>query len=158
MDFKIIRKLIELLESSQLSELSVEEEGVKISLKKTAGSPEVKISHQPIPAQPVPALDARKAAETTEAQKTAAEPYQGLTPIISPIVGTFYRAASPEAASYVEEGDSIKKGQVVCIIEAMKMFNEIESEVNGQVVKILANNGETAEYGQVLMLVDESAA
>lgn len=148
MDFKIIKKLIGILEQSQIAELSVEEEGVKVSLKKTPVETQVKVHPVPIPSQHVPALEAAEKAKT-------AEPHEGLTPIISPIVGTFYRAPSPEAAPYVEVGDQIKKGQVVCIIEAMKMFNEIEAEISGKVMKILANNGEPVEYGQVLMLVEE---
>jgi acetyl-CoA carboxylase biotin carboxyl carrier protein len=77
--------------------------------------------------------------------------------IVSPIVGTFYRSPSPDADPYVEEGDYLKKGQVLCIVEAMKLMNEIESEVNGRVIKILAESTKPVEYGQALFLVDPTA-
>lgn len=149
MDLKNIKKLIELLEQSQISELIVEDEGVKVSLKKHLSAPEVKVTQVPIPHTVTPA------AETPPATEKKTGPEAGLTPVISPIVGTFYRAPSPDTPPYVEVGDHIKPGQPVCIIEAMKMFNEIEAEISGRVVKILAGNGEAVEYGQVLMLIEE---
>ena len=78
--------------------------------------------------------------------------------VTSPIVGTFYRSPSPDADPYVEEGESVKKGQVLCIVEAMKLMNEIESEVDGRLVKILVENTKSVEYGQALFLIDPKAA
>jgi acetyl-CoA carboxylase biotin carboxyl carrier protein len=88
---------------------------------------------------------------------TQTEDTTGMITISSPIVGTFYRSPSPDADPYVEEGDYVKKGQVLCIVEAMKLMNEIESEVNGRVTKILAESTKPVEYGQALFLVDATA-
>jgi acetyl-CoA carboxylase biotin carboxyl carrier protein len=82
----------------------------------------------------------------------------GFVTVTSPIVGTFYRSPSPDADPYVEEGESVKKGQVLCIVEAMKLMNEIESEVDGRLVKILVENTKSVEYGQALFLIDPKAA
>ena len=81
----------------------------------------------------------------------------GFLTVTSPIVGTFYRSPSPDADAYVEEGDSVKKGQVLCIVEAMKLMNEIESEVDGRIVKILVESAKSVEYGQALFLIDPKA-
>jgi acetyl-CoA carboxylase biotin carboxyl carrier protein len=82
----------------------------------------------------------------------------GFLTVTSPIVGTFYRSPSPDADPYIEEGDSVKKGQVLCVVEAMKLMNEIESEVDGRLVKILVENTKSVEYGQALFLIDPKAA
>jgi acetyl-CoA carboxylase biotin carboxyl carrier protein len=88
---------------------------------------------------------------------TQTEDTTGMITITSPIVGTFYRSPSPDADPYVEEGDYVKKGQVLCIVEAMKLMNEIESEMDGRVTKILAESTKPVEYGQALFLVDPTA-
>jgi acetyl-CoA carboxylase biotin carboxyl carrier protein len=82
----------------------------------------------------------------------------GFVTVTSPIVGTFYRSPSPDADPYVEEGEAVKKGQVLCVVEAMKLMNEIESEVDGRLVKILVENTKSVEYGQALFLIDPKAA
>ena len=97
------------------------------------------------------------AAQSPAASSAQAENTTGLITIVSPIVGTFYRSPSPDADPYVEEGDYVKKGQVLCIVEAMKLMNEIESEVDGRVTKILAESTKPVEYGQPLFLVDPRA-
>ncbi|MFN4072085.1 MAG: acetyl-CoA carboxylase biotin carboxyl carrier protein [Thermus sp.] len=104
------------------------------------------------PAAGAPALKAQEAKGAKEA-KEAGEECAGCVEVRAPIVGTFYRAPAPDAPPYVEEGDRVEKGQVLCIIEAMKLMNEIESEVSGIVKKILVKNGEPVEYGQPLFLI-----
>ena len=96
-------------------------------------------------------------AQLPAATGTQTEDTSGMITIASPIVGTFYRSPSPDADPYVDEGDYVKKGQVLCIVEAMKLMNEIESEVDGRVMKILAESTKPVEYGQALFLVDPTA-
>lgn len=146
-DFDLIKKLIKILEEADITGLAVEEGGMKIEIRKDKGGNPVIISNGSEPysssgvAQAVPTL---KAEETEEA---------GFSPIVSPMVGTFYRSPSPDSPPYVEVGDEVASGKVVCIVEAMKLFNEIESEVKGNVVKILVENGQPVEYGQKLFLI-----
>jgi acetyl-CoA carboxylase biotin carboxyl carrier protein len=147
MDFEILKKLIKLAKDEGVNGLSVEDKGVKYEVN-LAGGPVV--SHPPAPvAQPVPA-----AAHPTPAAKTDEE--EGLVAITSPMVGTFYRSPSPEAAAFVQAGDEVEPGKIVCIIEAMKLFNEIEAEVRGKIVKVLAENGKPVEYGQKLFLIKKA--
>jgi acetyl-CoA carboxylase biotin carboxyl carrier protein len=146
-----IQSFIDLLKQHNLAELEFEREGFRIRLKResAAGSPLVaKPDH--MPAGTPPQTDSQAAA--------VSEPVNGMVTITSPIVGTFYRSPSPDADPYVEEGDVVKKGQVLCIVEAMKLMNEIESEVVGRVVKILAESTKSVEYGQPLFLIDPSSA
>lgn len=149
MYIKEIKDMINLMNDNGLTELEVEKEGVRIRLKKgSAGTvertieyamPQVQHSAQP---QALPA----KASEKVE-KKAGSE-------IKSPMVGTFYRAPSPEAPPYVNMGDMVEPGQVICIIEAMKLMNEIKSEIKGKIVDIQADNAEPVEFGQVLFLVE----
>lgn len=145
-----IQSFIDLLKQHNLAELEFEREGFRIRLKResAAGSPLVA----------KPENMAGGVPPQTESQGAAAvsEPANGMVTITSPIVGTFYRSPSPDADPYVEEGDVVKKGQVLCIVEAMKLMNEIESEVVGRVVKILAESTKPVEYGQPLFLIDPS--
>jgi len=136
-DWEILKKLIQTVKDEDISGLAIEEKGVKYEVRREKG-------HTISPAPPAPA--SAPAREETKEE-------DGLVAIISPMVGTFYRAPSPEAPPFVETGDEIEPGKVVCIIEAMKLFNEIESEVKGKIVKILAENGKPVEYGQKLFLV-----
>lgn len=146
-DFNLIKKLIKIVEEADITALAVEEEGMKVEVRREKGvSREVppKESHNTGSTQAVvPEVQAKVEPQLEE----------GIVPIVSPMVGTFYRAPSPDSPPYVEVGDSIESGKVVCIIEAMKLFNEIESEVKGKVVKILVENGQPVEYGQNLMLI-----
>lgn len=137
-----IRQLIELLRGTEVSELEIEREGLRLR----------------ITLQGQRALT--RTVQTEEASSLAAEervPQEeapsGLHPIKSPIVGTFYRAPSPDADPFVEVGSKVKKGDVLCIIEAMKLMNEIESDIDGTVEKIMVENGQPVEYGQVLFLI-----
>ena len=146
-DFNLIKKLIKIVEEADITALAVEEEGMKVEVRREKGISREgppKESHNTGSTQAVvPEVQARVEPQLEE----------GVVPIVSPMVGTFYRAPSPDSPPYVEVNDSIDVGKVVCIIEAMKLFNEIESEVKGKVVKILVENGQPVEYGQKLMLI-----
>jgi acetyl-CoA carboxylase biotin carboxyl carrier protein len=146
MDFEVLKKLIKLAKEEGVSGLSVEDKGVKYEVNLTGGH--VVTAHAPV-ATPVP-----HAPHPVPAAKTGEE--DGLTAISSPMVGTFYRSPSPEAAPFVQSGDEVEPGKVVCIIEAMKLFNEIEAEVRGKIVKVLAENGKPVEYGQKLFLIKKA--
>ena len=151
MDLNQIKKLIKLLESSEVTDLEVEEEGVRIKLAK-----KVRVTQTvTIPHTTTQAIADNSAVSGTsikiEDKKVSDE--TGLHEIKSPIVGTFYRAPAPDADSYVQVGDSISVGSVLCIVEAMKLMNEIESDVNGKIIKILVENGKPVEYNQPLFLI-----
>jgi acetyl-CoA carboxylase biotin carboxyl carrier protein len=148
---KQIQELIELLRKNNLTELELERQGIRIRVRHEVGVKTVAASVQEIvsPSQP--------GGHATPAAAAAADQTAGMVTITSPIVGTFYRSPSPDADPYVEEGDFVKKGQVLCIVEAMKLMNEIESEVDGRIVKILAESTKSVEYGQALFLVDPKA-
>lgn len=152
-----ISRLVELLDKSSLAELQWTSEGERLLLKKQA--PAQVVVPQMIPAaapavQPFQASAAPAAAPAPAPAASAAE--SGLVEIRSPMVGTFYRSASPDAPPYLEEGAKVEKGKTVCIVEAMKLMNEIESEVSGTVVKICVANESPVEYGTVLFLVRPS--
>jgi acetyl-CoA carboxylase biotin carboxyl carrier protein len=151
-----IAKLIELLDKSSLSELQWNSEGERLLLKKP-GPAVVQMASAPVaiaaPA-PAPAVASAPVAAPAAASAPAAPAQEaGLVEIKSPMVGTFYRSASPEAPSYVEEGGRVEKGKPVCIVEAMKLMNEIEADVTGTVVKVCVQNEQPVEYGTVLFLV-----
>lgn len=143
-----IQELIDLLKRNNLTELEVEREGFRVRLRhETTAKPTVAAAAADIvPASP---HSLSESATIPLPAETA-----GKVTITSPIVGTFYRSPSPDADPYVEEGDLVKKGQVLCIVEAMKLMNEIESEVDGRIVKILAESTKPVEYGQPLFLID----
>ena len=160
-----IREIIKLVDQSNISEFSFEQEGSKIKLKKTeagtvvypTAAPEVKAVEAP-KAAPAPAaapVEASKAAPAPAAAPVAAvaQDTEGLHKITSPMVGTFYQSPSPDADPYVKAGDKVTGDSIVCIVEAMKLFNEIEAEVNGEIVEVLVKDGELVEYGQALFLV-----
>jgi acetyl-CoA carboxylase biotin carboxyl carrier protein len=150
---KQIQDLIDLLRRNNLTELEVERQGMRIRVRHEIGIKSVTSSVQES-AQNIPQTSAHPAAPAGQpAQDTT-----GMLTITSPIVGTFYRSPSPDADPYVEEGDVVKKGQVLCIVEAMKLMNEIESETDGKIVKILAESTKPVEYGQALFLIDPNAA
>jgi acetyl-CoA carboxylase biotin carboxyl carrier protein len=147
MDIRKVKKLIELLEESNIAELEIHEgeESVRISRTGSAGTT-VMAAAPPMVAAPVPAA-AAAAAPVAEAE------ISGHT-VKSPMVGTFYRAPSPGAAPFVEEGQSVKVGDTLCIIEAMKLLNQIEADKAGTIKAILADNGEPIEYGQPLFIIE----
>ena len=147
-----IQELIDLLKKNNLTELELECEGLRIRVRNEIG---VKTVTASVTDQATPGPAAASQPPTTAGAQTESTP--GMITIVSPIVGTFYRSPSPDADPYVEEGDYVKKGQVLCIVEAMKLMNEIESEVNGRIMKILAESTKSVEYGQSLFLVDSTA-
>lgn len=147
-----IQDMIDLLKRNHLTELEIEHAGVRIRVRYEVGG-------KTFAATVAEQMTAPTAATSQAAGQvsTPAEDTTGLITITSPIVGTFYRSPSPDADPYVEEGDYVKKGQVLCIVEAMKLMNEIESEVDGRVTKILVESTKPVEYGQALFLIDPKA-
>jgi acetyl-CoA carboxylase biotin carboxyl carrier protein len=156
MDLEIIKKLVKIVDSSSVTDLEIEESGLKIKIAKKIRSSQV-VTQAQIPVasvQPVIQPTASVAGEGAK-QKTEAEPVAAnLHEIRSPIVGTFYRAPAPDADSYAQVGTVVSPGSVLCIVEAMKLMNEIESDVSGKVVKILVENGKPVEYNQPLFLIE----
>ncbi len=156
MDLKQIQDLVKMVNKSNISELSIEEKDIKITIKQkedkyvTAAPTQVQhVQHLPqAVAAPASATPATPAAES--APKAASN----LITIKSPMIGTFYRRPGPDKPNFVEEGDDVKSGKVVCIIEAMKLFNEIESEVSGKIVKILVEDSTPVEFDQPLFMVE----
>jgi acetyl-CoA carboxylase biotin carboxyl carrier protein len=149
---KHIQELIDLLKKNNLTELELEREGLRIRVRH-----EVEVRTVTATVTDQGASGTTSTSQHTGAAGVQTEDTTGMITIASPIVGTFYRSPSPDADPYVEEGDYVKKGQVLCIVEAMKLMNEIESEVDGRVTKILAESTKPVEYGQALFLVDPTA-
>jgi acetyl-CoA carboxylase biotin carboxyl carrier protein len=157
LDLKQIKQIIDLMKRSELTEFAVEEEGFKLKIRRGAhGLPVVSSSHgsnSPFPTienAPSPAP-----APTVALAPIPAGDEVGVTYIKSPMVGTFYRSASPESKPYAEIGTKVVENSVVCIIEAMKIMNEIQSETKGTIVEILVENGQPVEYGQKLFKVKQ---
>ena len=149
---KQIQEMIDLLKRNQLTELEIERAGVRIRVRHEVG---VKTIATTV-ADPGPS-SAPVFSQQVLPVSTPVDDASGQITITSPIVGTFYRSPSPDADPYVEEGDYVKKGQVLCIVEAMKLMNEIESEVDGRITKILVESTKPVEYGQALFLIDPKA-
>ncbi len=143
MELDDLKSLIELLKETDITELQVEKDGTKVRIKREKIFAPMEITHQ----RPSSAVQEQIIKETEEES-------QRLITVTSPIVGTFYRSPTPEAPAFVEVGLRVKKGQVLCIIEAMKLMNEIECEADGIVVKALVENGQPVEYGEPLFLVE----
>jgi len=136
---ELTRRLAALLAELGLSEVEVESADVRVRVQRGSGA------HAPLPAAPVVADERPLVADVVS---------PALITMEAPMVGTFYRASSPTTDPYVQEGDVVKEGQVLCIIEAMKLMNEIESKVAGRVARVLVENGHAVEYGQPLFLID----
>jgi acetyl-CoA carboxylase biotin carboxyl carrier protein len=158
MNLKELKELIEMLKNTDISELEIERSGVKVRLRKGGDV----TFHPTMPRMEYPpaAIIAPSVVEPLrsleQAPAAAPAPAADQVKVTSPIVGTFYRSSSPEKPSYVEVGDVVKKGQVLCIIEAMKLMNEIESEAAGKVVQALVENGQPVEYGQPLFVIESA--
>ncbi len=150
MDLSTVKKIVRLVEQSGVDEIEIEQDGLRIRVAKSSHNHSVHVQAAPAPAvapaeapaSPAPAQAAPPPAEAKHHE------------IKSPIVGTFYRAPAPEADPYVEVGQIIQPKTVLCIIEAMKLMNEIESDVGGRIVKILVENGQPVEYNQTLFLIE----
>ena len=161
MDIKEIQSLIKFVAKSGASEVKLETEDIKITIRtgpSGTGSETTYVQQIPMPSQQVaaPAQPApTPAAPAKEADKQESEDSKYIT-IKSPIIGTFYRKPSPDKPAFVEVGDTIAKGDVLCVIEAMKLFNDIESEVTGKIVKVLVEDSSPVEFDQPLFLVDPS--
>lgn len=161
MKVKEIRDLIDFLSSSGLEEVNIETDEFKIKIKRSNEAQVVErmVSAAPAPQlAPAPAVAAPAPAPAPAAPEAAADstPAGNYVEIKSPMIGTFYRAANPESPMFVNVGDKVSAGSTVCIIEAMKLFNEIESEVSGTIVKVLVDDTQPVEYDQPLFLVDPS--
>ncbi|AYL98467.1 acetyl-CoA carboxylase biotin carboxyl carrier protein [Mucilaginibacter celer] len=155
MDIKQIQDLIRFVSKSGVNEVSIEQKDFKITIKTSEVQPTVVHATIPAVTQPVtPVLPAAPAPTPTEPAAPAAPDTSKYITVKSPMIGTFYRSAGPDKPMFVNVGDEIKPGSVVCIIEAMKLFNEIESEVSGRVVKVLVDNASPVEYDQPLFLVE----
>ena len=145
MELEQIKAIIEMMKENELTEFSMESEGLKIRLKR---GPEGVLQTVTVATAPV------AAAATVAAAIEAKVPAADVKHITSPMVGTFYRSPSPDAASYIEVGQTVEEETVVCIIEAMKVMNEIKAEASGRIVKIMAENGSAVEFGQPLFLIE----
>jgi len=150
MNVKEIKEMITLMNENGLTELEIEKDGLKLRLRKSNGAITSEFTVAPVPhvvtAEQAPAAPANETEPSTK----------GLVEIKSPMVGTFYRAPAPDAPPYVQEGQNIEVGQVVCIIEAMKLMNEIKSEIRGKITKISIENADPIEFGQVMFLIEPS--
>lgn len=153
MNLKEIKEIIALMNENNLNEIEIEREGLRLKLKKSVGSdggagPSTHYAVESLPATkaagPAPSPASPGAADLSKSNKD----------IKSPMVGTFYRAPSPEAEPFVDVGQTVEVGQVVCIVEAMKLMNEIKSEVRGKITEVAVQNGEPVEFGQTLFIVD----
>src|SRR6185437_1952295 len=145
MDFDAIRKLIDTLIEKQIDEFELEEEGRRIRIRRNV--PAAVVAAAPVAAVPVAAAPAPAAAAAPSGEEA------GLVTVTSPIVGTYYDSPAPGAPEFIKAGDAVEPGQVLCIIEAMKLMNEIEAEAAGTVVRKLVTNGQPVEFGQPLLLV-----
>ncbi|MFZ2899570.1 MAG: acetyl-CoA carboxylase biotin carboxyl carrier protein [Saprospiraceae bacterium] len=172
MNFKEIQELIRLIQKSNLTEFKIKEGEFELSIRTEkyqsgkapqyiapAVQPTLQVapaaSPAPAPAAPLaPATQAKAPEQSQEAENPAPSGSGEYIAIKSPMVGTFYRSPSPDKAAYVKVGDMVEKGDVVCIVEAMKLFNEIESEFSGRIVKVMVEDAQPVEYDQVLYLID----
>lgn len=143
MELEELKELIELLKDTDITEVQIEKEGTKVRIRRGSIPPALDVPVQ----QKSPAVHEKIIPEPVEET-------QRVVTVTSPIVGTFYRSSSPDANPFVEVGAKVKRNQILCIIEAMKLMNEIESEVDGTVIKILVENGQPVEYGEPLFLIE----
>lgn len=156
MDLDLIKKLVKIVDTSGVTDLEIEEGELKIKIAKKIRSAQVVTQSQmPLTAtQPLIQTAVRTEEETVKPKAESEPPAANLHEIRSPIVGTFYRAPAPDADAYVQVGSIVSPGTVLCIVEAMKLMNEIESDVSGKIVKILVENGKPVEYNQPLFLIE----
>ena len=154
-----IQELIKFVAKQKVTEVEIEHKDFKITIKseKEVGTTTViqaPAAVAPIAAPPVPVATPAPTAAAVAEKAPAAEDNSNLITIKSPMIGTFYRSSSPEADSFVNVGDTIKEGDVICIVEAMKLFNEIEAEVSGKIVKVLVDDASPIEFDQPLFLIE----
>ena len=149
MDIDDIERIIRILKQNEVTDFELEQEGTKVKL--TRGTAGMIIREAPVEVRSALPAMGHHAVAIAESEASA---NSALTKVESPIVGTFYRRASPDAEPFVKEGDMVKKGDTLCIIEAMKLMNEIEAETSGKLVRILPNEGQVVEYGEVLFMIE----
>ena len=157
MKLKEIQNLIKFVAKSGANEVSLEMEDVKITIKTSSDTPPI-VVQEPIvvPQQPSVPVSIPRPDTIVPTPETPSDDESNLITITSPIIGTFYRKPSPDKPTFVEVGDTISEGTVLCVIEAMKLFNDIESEISGKIVKILVDDSSPVEFDQPLFLVDPS--
>jgi len=159
LDLKQIKQIIELMKRSELTEFAVEEEGFKLKIRRGVAGIPVVTSTRSGSASPFPVIDSNPplpaAAPAGTTASAAPKEEAGVTCIKSPMVGTFYRAASPDSKPYIDVGGKVAENTVVCIIEAMKIMNEIQAETKGSIIEVLVENGQPVEYGQRLFKVKQ---
>ncbi len=164
MDFKQIQELIKMVNKSNIGELTVEQKDFRVIIKQKEDHITQVVSSTPVQQAPVYSLSSQPASQSTQAMatstaekpKVAEAPATNTITIKSPMIGTFYRKSSPDKPNLTDVGSEVAPGSVVCIIEAMKLFNEIESEVKGRIVKVLVEDASPVEYDQPLFLVEPS--
>jgi acetyl-CoA carboxylase biotin carboxyl carrier protein len=159
LDIKDIKSLIELMKLNSLSEFELENEGFKVKLKRAVGCADVDVEEEPTEAPRVPARAGRKGSSRTSNPKGEGEDAAETSMLVevkAPMVGTFYQSPSPDSAPYVELGTQVSPDTVICIVEAMKVMNEIKAEVRGTVAEVAATNGKPVEFGQVLFRIKPS--
>ncbi len=152
MNLKELKEIIELLRSSEVTEIEVEQSGVRYRVRKDSHSAPAQIIVSTT-SLPPPAPAATSLPEAAGAQRAPDQAGIDAHVVRSPIVGTFFRAPSPDAEPYVQVGDVVKKGQVLCIVEAMKLMNEIESEIDGKILEIVVNDAQPVEFGEPLLKI-----
>ncbi|MBB2487976.1 acetyl-CoA carboxylase biotin carboxyl carrier protein [Mitsuaria sp. WAJ17] len=153
MDLRKLKTLIDLVSESNISELEITEADGKVRIVKSDGTVAVPLA-QAMPVMAAPVAAAQAAAPAGAAPAPAAAPVETGHVVKSPMVGTFYRASGPNAKPFVEVGQQVKEGQAICIIEAMKIMNEIDADKSGTVTKILVENGQPVEFGQPLFIIE----
>lgn len=153
MDINEIKKLIKVFESAKVTELSIQEGDLKIKISKNGNNNSAGVVYQNLPVE-IPSQTSAVAEGVSTATDKKDE--DNIHVIKSPIVGTFYRAPAPDADSYIQIGDSVSEGSVLCIVEAMKLMNEIESDISGKIVQILVEDGTPVEFNQPLFKVEKS--
>jgi acetyl-CoA carboxylase biotin carboxyl carrier protein len=154
MDIRKIRRLIDLIEDSDISEIEITEGEETVRISRGSSQPVPAYAHYQAPAPAPQPAQAPAGGEAASGGEAAPEPQEAGRHQEAPMVGTFYRAPSPEAEPFVREGDWVNEGDVLCVIEAMKLFNEIEAEFSGRVKRILAENAQPVEFGEPLFLID----
>ena len=157
METKDIQKLIDFISQSGLDEVNIETSELKLAIKRYSNATPVAVQAQPTYVAPSPIVAPSPVHQVAAATPVAAAPVaeaSNLITIKSPMIGTFYRSAGPDKPNFVDAGDEVSTGKVVCIIEAMKLFNEIESEISGKIVKVLVENATPVEFDQPLFLVE----
>lgn len=158
MDFKQIQELIKMVNKSNIGEVTIEQKDFKVTIKQKEDNITQVVSAAPVAAAPVAVTAPQPAAAVSQPAadkpKAAEKPAANTVTIKSPMIGTFYRKSSPDKPNFVDVGSDVAPGSVVCIIEAMKLFNEIESEVKGKIVKVLVDDASPVEYDQPLFLVE----